>query len=310
MLKSFCLIMSVVLCIVFIAKGMGHTAGSLWDAIQSHPTSKVFFFDNPMEGSYFWKQFIAGIFLAIAMTGLDQDMMQRTLACSDYRQSQKNMIVSSLMQVVVVGLFLILGTLLVMFVENTDGVEMPLKSDSLFSMVATHGSMPVVVGVLFILGLIAAAYSAAGSALTSLTTSYTVDIKGVRSFEESGSVALRRRVHVAMSVVMGGIIILFYYFSNSDAISAVYMLASYTYGPILGLFAFGMLCGTAVKDRFVPVVCIVSPILAWITQWVLFRTVGYQTGFELLLFNAAYVMIGLAICIEKKEVNNVDVAVE
>ena len=220
------------------------------------------------------------------------------------------MIVSSLMQVVVVGLFLILGTLLVMFVENTDGVEMPLKSDSLFSMVATHGSMPVVVGVLFILGLIAAAYSAAGSALTSLTTSYTVDIKGVRSFEESGSVALRRRVHVAMSVVMGGIIILFYYFSNSDAISAVYMLASYTYGPILGLFAFGMLCGTAVKDRFVPVVCIVSPILAWITQWVLFRTVGYQTGFELLLFNAAYVMIGLAICIEKKEVNNVDVAVE
>ena len=293
MLKSFCLIMSVVLSIYFIARVMGYSAGSLWDAVRSHPTARVFYFDDPLSGSYFWKQFVAGVFLAIAMTGLDQDMMQRTLACSDHRQSRKNMIVASLMQVVVVALFLVLGTLLVIFVENTEGVEMPAKTDSLFSMVATHPSMPMVVGVLFIVGLISAAYSAAGSALTSLTTSYTIDIKGESDPTSEAHIATRRRVHIAMSVLMGLIILVFYYVSDSDAISAVYTLASYTYGPILGLFVYGMSCKSAVNDRLVPLVCVLSPILAWATTRLLLVTTGYQTGFELLLINAAYVMVGL-----------------
>ncbi|MDE7472289.1 MAG: sodium:solute symporter [Muribaculaceae bacterium] len=293
MLKSFCLIMSVVLSIYFIARGMGYTAGSLWSAVSEHPTSRVFYFDDPMSGSYFWKQFVAGIFLAIAMTGLDQDMMQRTLACSDHHESRKNMIVASLMQVVVVALFLVLGTLLVIFVENTEGVEMPAKTDSLFSMVATHSSMPLIVGILFIVGLIAAAYSAAGSALTSLTTSYTIDIKGENDPASAAHIATRRRVHVAMSVIMGLIILVFYYVSDSDAISAVYTLASYTYGPILGLFIYGMSCKSRVNDRLVPLVCVLAPILAWATTRLLWVTLGYSTGFELLLINAAYVIAGL-----------------
>lgn len=297
MLKSFCLIMSVVLCIYFIASSMGHDLSSLTEAVISHPTSRVFFFDDPMASNYFWKQFVAGVFLAIAMTGLDQDMMQRTLACSDYRQSQKNMIVSSLMQFVVVALFLVLGTLLVMFVNHTDGVEMPAKSDSLFSLVATHDSMPVIVGVLFILGLISAAYSAAGSALTSLTTSYTIDIMGHSDPSHPLHVAVRRRVHIAMSCVMGLVIIAFYYISDSDAISAVYTLASYTYGPILGLFVFGMINRRRVRDRWVPVVCILAPVLAWATTRLLDHLAGYQTGFELLLINAGYTIAGLCLLI-------------
>lgn len=292
-LKSFCLIMSVVLCIYFIARGMGHDFASLSSAVVSHSTSRVFFFDDPMAGSYFWKQFVAGIFLAIAMTGLDQDMMQRTLACPDYRKSQKNMIVSSLLQFVVVALFLILGTLLVMFVDSTEGVEMPAKSDSLFSLVATHPSMPVAVGILFILGLISAAYSAAGSALTSLTTSFTIDIMGHSDPTHERHIAMRRRVHLVMSCLMGLVIIAFYYISDSDAISAVYTLASYTYGPILGLFVFGMLCKRPVRDRWVPLVCILAPVLAWATTRLLDRLTGYQTGFELLLINAAYTVLGL-----------------
>lgn len=300
-LKSFCLIMSVVLCIYFIAENLGHDLPSLTKAIAAHPTSQVFFFDDPLSGSYFWKQFVAGIFLAIAMTGLDQDMMQRTLACPDYRQSRKNMLVSSLLQLIVVALFLILGTLLVMFVEHTPGMEMPAKSDSLFSLVATHPSMPVVVGALFILGLVSAAYSAAGSALTSLTTSYTIDIMGLNDPSHPRHVATRRRVHIAMSCVMGLIIIAFYYISDSDAISAVYTLASYTYGPILGLFAFGMLCRRPVRDRWVPLVCILAPGLAWVTTWLLKRFTGYETGFELLLINAAYVVVGLLLLSNKKK---------
>ena len=171
-LKSFCLIMSVVLCIYFVATNLGFSFGEMCSAISDHPSSRMFFFDNPKEGTYFWKQFLAGVFMAIATTGLDQDMMQRNLACKDSKQSQKNMIVSGITQFFVIALFLLLGTLMVIFLDR-NGIAVPGKTDDIFGMVATHESMPVIVGVLFILGLVAAAYSAAGSALTSLTTSFT-----------------------------------------------------------------------------------------------------------------------------------------
>ncbi len=293
-LKSFCLIMSVVLCIWFIADNLGFSFGEMVSAISGSETSRMFFFDNPMEGTYFWKQFIAGIFMAIATNGLDQDMMQRNLACRDSRQSQKNMIVSGITQFFVIALFLLLGTLLVIYC-NTKGIAMPEKSDELFSTVVTDSAMPVFVGVLFVLGLISAAYSAAGSALTSLTTSFTVDILGAhkKAGSERRLTLTRKLVHVGMSVIMGVIIIIFYYMSNADAISAVYTLASYTYGPILGLFAFGLTNRRPVRDRLVPVICLLAPALSWFTQWALNEYAGYTVGFELLLINAAYTALGL-----------------
>ena len=227
-LKSFCLIMSVVLCIYFVATNLGFSFGEMVSAISDHPTSRMFFFDNPKEGTYFWKQFIAGVFMAIAMTGLDQDMMQRNLACKNSSQSQKNMIVSGITQFFVIALFLLLGTLMVIFLDR-NGIDVPPKTDDIFGMVATHESMPVIVGVLFVLGLVAAAYSAAGSALTSLTTSFTVDILQAHKKQEEKRVTRTRKiVHIAMSVVMGAVIVAFYYLSDQDAISAVYTLASYT----------------------------------------------------------------------------------
>ncbi len=292
-LKSFCLIMSVVLCIYFIATNLGFSAGEMVSAIGSHASSRMFFFDNPMEGTYFWKQFLAGVFMAIATNGLDQDMMQRNLACKDSRQSQKNMIVSGIVQFFVIALFLLLGTLLVIFCDSK-GVALPEKSDELFSTVVNHESMPVIVGVLFVVGLIAAAYSAAGSALTSLTTSFTVDVLGAhKKQDEKRLTRTRKGVHVAMSVVMGLIIIFFYYLSEEDAISAVYTLASYTYGPILGLFVFGLFGRRPVRDRMVPVVCVLAPCLSWVTQWALKTWLGYTTSFELLLINAAFTIVGL-----------------
>lgn len=294
-LKSICLILSVILCIYFIAKSLGFSLTELVGAIGADESSRVFFFDNPKEGTYFWKQFLAGVFMVIATTGLDQDMMQRNLACKDSKESQKNMIVSSIMQFFVIALFLILGTLLVMYIKQPQsGIEMPAKTDEIFGLVASNQAMPLVVGILFVLGLISAAYSAAGSALTSLTTSFTVDIlDGQKRFDDERLTKVRKLVHIGMSVIMGLVIIIFYYMSNQDAISAVYTLASYTYGPILGLFVFGMFSKRVVRDRLVPFVCIAAPVLSWVIQYTLDNLWGYKTSFELLIVNALITAIGM-----------------
>lgn len=292
-LKSFCLIMSVILCIYFVSTNLGYSFGDLTAAIGNHESSRMFFFDDPRSGNYFWKQFLAGVFMAIATNGLDQDMMQRNLACKDSRQSQKNMIVSGIMQFFVVALFLLLGTLLLIFMADR-GIAVPEKTDEIFGMVAKHPDVPVIVLILFVLGLISAAYSAAGSALTSLTTSFTVDILSAhKTKDEAGLTRTRKAVHVAMSVLMGLVIVAFYYLSNQDAISAVYTLASYTYGPILGLFVYGMFFKRPVHDRLVPVVCILAPALSWGTQYLLREMFGYETSFELLIINALFTMGGL-----------------
>ncbi|MBR1725412.1 MAG: sodium:solute symporter [Muribaculaceae bacterium] len=300
-LKSFCLIMSVVLCIVFITMGLGYNFGELCQAVAADDSSRVFFFDNPKEGTYFWKQFVAGIFMVVATTGLDQDLMQRTLASKNVAESRKGLIVSGITQIFVVGLFLVLGTLLVLYSRQA-GMAIPEKTDELFGQVAfSGGAIPVVVGVLFILGLVSAAYSAAGSALTALTTSFTVDIlKSDKQQDDAALARTRKWVHVAMAVVMGLVILVFYAISNSDAISAVYTLASYTYGPILGLFAYGMMTGTGVRDRVVPAVCVAAPVLSYFIQLWLARSFDYTLGFELLLLNAALTMLGLLIFRAKK----------
>ncbi|MCM1292539.1 MAG: sodium:solute symporter [Bacteroides sp.] len=294
-LKSFCLISSVVLCIYYIARNLGMSPADIPDAITSHASSRIFHFDDPKSPLYFWKQFIAGVFMAIVMNGLNQDMMQRHLSCRDSRSSAKNMIVSGVVQIGVIALFLMLGTLLLIY-SQTRSIAMPEKSDDLFGLIAAHDTMPLVVGLLFIVGLISAAYSAAGSALTSLTTSFTLDIlDGRRRYgdDDAALARLRSRVHLMMSAAMAVVIITFYYLSSDDAISAIYTLASYTYGPILGMFAYGLLTDGRVADRLVPAVCIVAPVLSWITQWALDHVFGYSIGFELLLLNGFYTMAGL-----------------
>lgn len=291
-LKSVCLVMSVVLCMVFIAANLDMDIPAMAAAIADHSTSRVFFFDDPTRASWFGKQFVAGVFMAIATNGLDQDMMQRNLACRDSASSRKNMIVSGVMQFFVIALFLLLGTVLTIYVEQVPELSMPARSDELFGLVAAHESMPVAVGVLFVLGLISAAYSAAGSAMTALTTSFTVDILNRGA---DASPRIRRAVHAGMAIGMAVVIDLFYHMSNQDAISAVYTLASYTYGPILGLFVFGLASRRSVRDRAVPAICLAAPALAWATQHLLSRYAGYETGFELLLINAAFTCAGLAI---------------
>ena len=250
----------------------------------------MFFFDSPSEGTYFSKQFLAGIFMVIAMTGLDQDLMQRTLASKNVKESKKGLIVSGITQVFVVGLFLVLGTILSLYVANK-GIT-AATTDEIFGLVAFDGGMNVVVGILFIVGLVSAAYSAAGSALTALTTSFTVDILNKKT-DDADIASTRRMVHIGMAVVMGIVIVVFYIISSQDAISAVYSIASYTYGPILGLFVYGMFIKGNVRDKWVPVVCILAPIICLVLQWAMKTYFSYEIGFELLLYNAALTVLGL-----------------
>ncbi len=298
-LKTFCMIVAVILSIVFISKNLGlDWQGIVATVRDSGDMSKMFFFDDPNSPQYFFKQFLGGFFTVIATTGLDQDMMQRTLSCKDYKDSQKNLITSILMQMVVIFMFLSLGTLLYSFAAANGITE---TGDNLFPAVATSGLLPAVVGVLFIVGLVASAYGAGGSALTSLTTSFTVDILGTKGKSEEQITSVRQKVHICMAIGMGLVILVFNMVNSTSTIDAVYKVASYTYGPILGMFAFGLACRKKVHDKYVPIAAIVAPILCFILQtnseaW--FN--GYKFSYELLIFNAAFTAIGLC-CLIKKD---------
>ena len=299
-LKTVCLIVSVILCIYYIATDLHLDFGGLWQTINQSDMSRMFYFDDVNDKRYFFKQFLAGVFTMIAMNGLDQDMMQRNLSCKNFKDSQKNMITSGISQFFVISLFLMLGVLLYVYAE-INGIQAPQKSDELFPMIATQGYFPVIVGILFVVGLISSAYSAAGSALTALTTSFTVDILGVKGKSEDQVVRLRKRVHVGMAVVMGIVIFVFNLLNNTSVIDAVYVLASYTYGPILGLFAFGIFVKKQVKDKYIPLVAILSPILCFILDrnsqtWF----GGYSFSYELLILNALFTFIGLLFLIRKQ----------
>ena len=280
MIKTVCMLFTVVLCLVLIGREVGVFDKSM---------ARVFWFDDVNHPQFFFKQLLGGLFTVIATTGLDQDMMQRTLACKNVKDSQKNLLVSSVLQIVAIALFLILGVYLYQFAA-LHGIE--AKGDALFPEVACSSFLPPIVGVLFVVGLIAAGFPAGGSALTALTTSFTVDILG--GLKRADSDRLRRWVHIGMAVLMAVCIIVFSVLNSTSTIDAVYRLASYTYGPLLGLFFFGILSKKAVRDRWVPLVCVLAPALCLVLDlnseaWF----GGYHFSYELLLLNAGFTALGL-----------------
>ncbi len=300
-LKTVCLVGSLLLSIVFIMDGLGMSLGQTVDAVSASPMSHVFFFDDPSSGRYFWKMFAAGVVLLIAMTGLDQDMMQRNLSCATPRDSQKNIVLTAISQIFVIFLFLVLGVLLYLYMEQ-QGIARPAKSDQVFSLVAVDGGLPLFVGVLFIIGLISSTYSAAGSALTALTTSFTVDLlDGVKRYGDARLTRIRRGVHGVMAIAMAGVILAFEYLANDSVINLVYKVAGYTYGPILGMFAFGLFSRRHVRDRWMPLIAIVAPILSALLQVAARRFCDYQIGFELLIYNAAFTIVGMYVISKRNE---------
>ncbi len=296
-LKTVCMVAAVVLTIVFIARQLGLTAAALPGAIRDSGMARILWLDDVNHPQFFWKQFLGGLFTVIATTGLDQDMMQRALSCKDHREAQKNLLVSTVLQTVVIFLFLCLGVLMYLYAAQAG---IPQTGDELFPAVATGGTLPGIVGVLFILGLVSAAYGAGGSALTSLTTSFTVDIVGTAGRSEEAVTTLRKRIHLAMAAAMALTIVVFGAINSTSAIDAVYKVASYTYGPLLGMFAFGILTRLPVRDRWVPLVAVLAPAVCLVLQLNSERWFGgYQFSYELLLLNAGLTFLGLC-CLVKK----------
>ncbi len=292
-LQSLCLVASIAVCIWSICRASGFSAAECYGAVVASDYSRMWFFDDPSSARYFWKMVAGGALCLVAMTGLDQDMMQRNMSCRTVRDSQINIVLTALCQIVVILFFLVLGALLYIYID-LEGLPVPAKGDQTFAAVAVNGGLPAIAGIVFVVGLVSCTYSAAGSALTSLTTSFTLDIlDGAAGYDEARLARLRKRIHLAMALVMTVVIVAFDRFGNDSVINLVFRVAGYTYGPILGLFVFGMACRRRIRERYVPAIAVLSPALSWALQWWTAERYGYHIGFELLGYNALFTILGL-----------------
>ena len=287
-LQTLFMLSAVGVSIWLISDKMGLSLVELSHTISESQYSQVFFWEGKQ---HFLKQFLSGAFLAIVMTGLDQDMMQKNLSCRSLSDAKKNMYSFSVVLIVVNIFFLALGAMLYLYSEQI-GMDIT-KGDDLFPLVALKADLGLGIGIFFILGLIAAAYSSADSALTSLTTSFCVDFLNIEQKEERQQVQTRKWVHVGFSLVLVMAILIFKIINDDSVISALFKVAGYTYGPLLGLFTFGIFTKWNIKDRAVPIVAVLSPVIAYILQLYI------PFGFELLMVNGGITFLGLCLLIKR-----------
>lgn len=286
-LQTFCLFAALLLIIYKVADTLGLSPAEALTAVADSPMSQVFVMDDWLSRQNFWKQFVSGVFIVIVMTGLDQDMMQKNLTCKSLREAQKDMCSYGVAFLPANFLFLALGVLLVMLARR-QGLAVPTAGDELLPMFAATGRLGSVVVVLFTIGIVAASFSTADSALTSMTTSYCVDI-----LERPADERLRKQVHIAMAAVFVVFIMLFRWINSTSVIDAIYTLVSYTYGPLLGLFAFGLFTRRQVSDRLVPFIAVASPVVCYLVDQLVGHCTGYRFGYELLMLNGMLTFTGL-----------------
>ena len=283
-LQTICLFAALLIIIYKVVDDMGLTFGGAVSAIQASPLSRVFVWDDWMSKQYFWKQFLSGAFIVVVMTGLDQDMMQKNLTCKTLRGAQKDMCTYGVAFLPANLLFLSLGVLLTMLGTGAVGDELlPAYVEGAASL---HPS-PITLH-LFTLGIVAASFSSADSALTSLTTIVCVDIVGRQDDER-----LRRRVHIGVCAVFVLFILLFKVLNSTSLIDAVYIIAGYTYGPLLGLFAFGLFTRLRPCDSWAPYICVASPLLCYGADALAQSLWNYHFGYELLMLNGLLTFLGL-----------------
>ena len=299
-LQTSLMILSVILSITYINYELDWSFFEFLSSNKISNFNQVFVTDSILSRNHFLKSFIGGAFVTICMTGLDQDMMQKNLSCKNLKDAQKNMVVFSLVLVIVTGLFLLLGALLFIYSEQ-QGISIPLmdgspKTDLLFPEIALSGDLGLIVGITFILGLIAAAYSSADSALTSLTTSFCIDFLNIEKREKINQKIIRKKVHVGMSLLLIFVVILFKYILDRNVIDGLLTVAGYTYGPLLGLFAFGIFTDYNIKERWLwPVILIVLILISIFGSLDSNQLGGYQIGYELLPINGLLTFLGLVL---------------
>lgn len=293
--QTVCMFTALILIIYHVVGTLGLSVGEAVTTVAHDAHSRIFVFDDWLSRQNFWKQFLSGAFIVVVMTGLDQDMMQKNLTCKTLRDAQKEMCTYGFAFVPANLLFMSLGILL-MLLFRQQGVEIPAKGDELLPMyIHSQMSAASAVVILFTIGIVAASFSSADSALTALTTSYCVDIK-----ERPGDELLRKRTHIVMAVVFAVLILLVDAVNSTSVIDAIYILCGYTYGPLLGLFAYGLLTKRAVNDRVVPYVAVASPLLCFALDKIIASTTGYQFGYELLMLNGLLTFLGLWITAGRK----------
>lgn len=294
-LQTASMLLAVMVTIFVIKDSMDWGIGEMVRSIQASNYSQWFFFDDVNDNKFFFKQFLAGMFITISMTGLDQDMMQKNLSCRSLKDAQKNMFWFSVVLVGANVLFLSLGAMLYLFAGEV-GFEPGTAGDELYPALAVSGELGFVAAVLFVIGLVAAAYSSADSALTALTTSFCVDFLGMEKNPSENDRRTRKWVHIGFTFLLFVVIIIFRSLNNDSVIAELFKVAGFTYGPLLGLYAFGLFTKRNVKDKVVPAIVILAPIICYFLQanseaWLN----GYKIGFELLLINGAITALGLFI---------------
>jgi len=300
-LQTTFLVTSVILTTILISSQLDMNFGDMVKAIDEHPYSKMFDWDWRSKTNFF-KQFMAGLGIVIVMNGLDQDMMQKSLTCKNKRDAQKNLFWFSLAFILTNLLFLSLGVMLYIYAQMK-GIPVPEKTDDFFPLLALS-HFGTIAGVLFLLGIVSATYSSSDSALTALTTSFCIDFLNLDP-KSQDSKSARKKVHIGFSVLIFLVIVLFRIINNESVVTAVFKVAGYTYGPLLGLFAFGILTKRQVKDRWVPILGILSPIITYIINsnseaWL----GGYKFGFELLLLNGLIMFTGLLLLTKSDETSH------
>lgn len=297
MLQTICFILALILIIWQVAIKLDLNFAGVVDTVRQSEHFRLFVFDDWGSRQNFFKQFFSGMFITIVMTGLDQDMMQKNLTCKNLKDAQKNMVTYGVMFAPINFLFLSLGILLLVYASEFN-IALPQISDQILPMLAqSYLGLPVLI--FFTLGIIAAAFSSADSALTALTTTVCVDLLDINKEEAQTAKKTRLNVHIIVSIIFGIIILIIDYLGQSSIIDAIYKIASYTYGPLLGLFCFGLFTKININDKFAPIVCILSPFLCFAIERILFCCFGYNMGYEVLMLNGLLTMLGLLILRKK-----------
>ena len=285
--QTTCMFAALILIIYNVMGQLGMSATDAVKAIAADEHSRMFVLDDWISTQNFWKQLLSGAFVVIVMTGLDQDMMQKNLTCRTLREAQKDMCTYGFAFVPANLLFMALGVLLMMLAQK-DGIALPASGDELLPMFAATGRLGSTVVVLFTIGIVAASFSSADSALTALTTSYCVDIR-----QREGDEQLRRRAHIGIAVVFGLFIMMFKTLNSTSVIDAIYIMCSYTYGPLLGLFAFSLFTSRKPCDKLVPYIAVASPLVCFALEKTAMQCWGYKFGYELLMINGLLTFVGL-----------------
>lgn len=298
-LQTAVILIALVITIWDLCQRLDFSLPQAVSSIVKSPFSKMIIWEDWQSANHVIKQFISGIFITIVMTGLDQDMMQKNLTCKDLGDAKKNMKWYGFAFVPANLLFLSLGALLLLFAQQ-NGIALPERSDDIYPLLATGGYLSPITSVVFLIGLLAAAYSSADSALASLTTAFSYDFINIQEQEERKAKRTRIKIHLGFALILITIILVFNALNNQSVISSLFKAAGYTYGPLLGIFAIGIFTKWKLKDRLVPIVMIISPFLTFGVKLLVESMSSYAFGFELLLINGAITFLLCALLLKEK----------